>query len=259
MALIGAITTFTPFSALKAMRFPAPAAVAADRRCRYTALNLHAVVRAIASVQRAGDIGADVVALHDVVRRVDLDAFVVVRDHVAHGGSRSADRVTGARDDGDANVGVAVARSAIGVEADVVALDDVACERHCRRWSMPSSPLLVMTLRVMVAFEPAMSMPSSLLPTPLLPTPVVPVPAVPIQLSAIVTLFAPEATLMPSTVKPVIISPRIVLPPPAGADPDAAEAGSRAVDTHDGRAGVVRFAGAVDDQRLADRRQRARR
>ena len=75
---------------------------------------------------------------------------------------------------------------------------------------MPSSALLVMTLPVMMALEPAMSMPSSLLPTP-----VVPVPAVPIQLSAIVTLLAPDATLTPSTLKRVIIRPRIVLLPAA--------------------------------------------
>ena len=78
---------------------------------------------------------------------------------------------------------------------------------------MPSSALLVMTLRSlapvppMIALEPAMSMPSSPLPTP-----VEPVPVVPIQLPAMLMLSAPDWIAMPSRVKRVIIRPRIVLP-----------------------------------------------
>jgi hypothetical protein len=77
---------------------------------------------------------------------------------------------------------------------------------------MPSSPLLVMTLRSdqpvppIVAKAPARSMPSSLLPVP-----VVPVPAVPIQLPAMVTLSAPDRIRMPSTANRVMMRPRMML------------------------------------------------
>ena len=89
------------------------------------ALHLHTVAQAVAAVQAAASIGADVIALHNIVRGVDLDTFPVHRDHVALCGRCATNRVARARDDRQAHIGVAAAGRAIGVQTDGVALDDM--------------------------------------------------------------------------------------------------------------------------------------
>ena len=98
---------------------------AADPVVVGSSLYFHAIVRAVPTIEQTGRVGADVVALDDVVVRVDLDALEVVRDHVACRRRRAADRVVAARDDREPDVAVARSGRAVGQKADPVALDDV--------------------------------------------------------------------------------------------------------------------------------------
>src|SRR5262249_6931202 len=98
--------------------------VPGDGRVRRTSGDANAA-DGVAAVERAGDIGADVVALEDVSGRCaagDLNPVAgVAADDVALGRGRAADQVVGVAD-GDA-AAVAQRGGAGGIQADDVALD----------------------------------------------------------------------------------------------------------------------------------------
>ena len=95
----------------------------ADQVVARAGLYLDAVIGTVALGHRAGNIGTDVVTLDDVVVRVDLDAFEVVRDDVAGRRGGAADRVTRTGDNRDTDVaGIRRCRT-VRVEADDVALN----------------------------------------------------------------------------------------------------------------------------------------
>ncbi len=106
--------------------------VAVRRRARADGADDH-TRGGVAQIDGAGDIGADVVALHDVGLGFvgEKDAVAVGRDDVALTGARAADQVVAhARSlQDDAFLEVAHGDGAGGVGADEVALNDVA-QRH---------------------------------------------------------------------------------------------------------------------------------
>ena len=105
----------------------------------------------------AGDIGADAVPLHQVVRRSlpdDVDAVAAVaRDDVESAGARPADRVLRRGDDLNSVAGVRRALGPGDIDADVVVLDDVIPERSPAAIPAPPNPSITSPLHGAVAGE----------------------------------------------------------------------------------------------------------
>ena len=111
-------------------------------------------VAAVAERRGTARVGADVVALDEVVRTAAAQPDpppAVAGDDVAGAGGRAADRVAGRRRRARSRPRRWRSRGAGGVGADVVALDDVAARAEDGDAVEPGVPLPEMTLRSAIA------------------------------------------------------------------------------------------------------------